>query len=41
MLDLKTIAQDRAARQAYWRERGVYADFTYGDAFREGAGGLI
>jgi acyl-coenzyme A synthetase/AMP-(fatty) acid ligase len=37
MLDLETIERDRAARRAYWYERGVYADFTYADAFREGA----
>lgn len=37
MLDLQTIEADRAARRAYWREKGVYADFTYADAFREGA----
>jgi acyl-coenzyme A synthetase/AMP-(fatty) acid ligase len=37
MLDLETIKRDRAARLAHWRERGVYADFTYADAFREGA----
>jgi acyl-CoA synthetase (AMP-forming)/AMP-acid ligase II len=37
MLDLKTIEADRAARVALWRERGLYADYTYGDAFREGA----
>ena len=37
MLDLETIEQDRAARRARWREQGVYADFTYADAFREGA----
>lgn len=34
MLDLDTIARDRAERFAYWRERGVYADFTYADAIR-------
>ena len=37
MLDMDTIARDREARKAYWRERGVYADFTYADAFREAA----
>jgi len=37
MLDLETIERDREARKAYWRERGVYADFTYADAFREAA----
>jgi acyl-CoA synthetase (AMP-forming)/AMP-acid ligase II len=37
MLDLETIARDREARKAYWRERGVYADYTYADAFRDGA----
>jgi acyl-coenzyme A synthetase/AMP-(fatty) acid ligase len=36
MLDLETIERDRAARRAYWRERGVYADYLYGDAFRDG-----
>src|SRR5262249_34462966 len=35
MLDLETIERDRAARKAYWRERGVYADFTYADAIRD------
>ena len=37
MLDLQTIEADRAARRAYWRGRGVYADFTYADAFKAGA----
>lgn len=37
MLDLETIERDRALRRAAWRERGVYGDFTYADAFREGA----
>jgi acyl-CoA synthetase (AMP-forming)/AMP-acid ligase II len=35
MLDLETIARDRAERCAYWRAQGVYADFTYADAIRE------
>lgn len=37
MLDLETIERDRAARRALWRQRGLYADYTYGDAFRDGA----
>ncbi|MDB5422895.1 MAG: fadK [Phenylobacterium sp.] len=37
MLDLETIARDRAARMAQWRDRGLYADYTYGDALRDGA----
>jgi acyl-coenzyme A synthetase/AMP-(fatty) acid ligase len=37
MLDLETIDADRAARRAYWRAQGVYADFTYADAFAIGA----
>lgn len=37
MLDLETIEADRAARLAHWRALGVYADFTYADAFRQGA----
>ncbi len=37
MLDLDTIESDRAARRAHWREQGVYADYTYADAFREAA----
>ena len=36
MLDLKTIARDRAARMAQWRERGLYGDYTYADALRDG-----
>jgi len=36
MLDLATVEADRAARKAHWRERGLYSDFTYADAFREG-----
>jgi acyl-CoA synthetase (AMP-forming)/AMP-acid ligase II len=35
MLDLDTIERDRAARRAYWRERGVYADYTYADAISD------
>jgi len=38
MLDLETIERDRAARQAHWRAAGLYGDYTYGDAFRDGAG---
>lgn len=34
---MQTIEADREARRAYWREQGVYADFTYADAFRQGA----
>jgi acyl-coenzyme A synthetase/AMP-(fatty) acid ligase len=37
MLDLRIIEADRATRRAHWRTQGVYADFTYADAFREGA----
>ena len=37
MLDLATIEADRAARVAQWREAGLYADYTYGQAFRDGA----
>lgn len=37
MLDLATLEADRAARLAYWRRRGLYADDTYADAFRAGA----
>ena len=37
MLDFSTIEADRAARCAYWREKGVYADFTYAEAFAQGA----
>ena len=33
---LEDVERDRAARLAYWRERGVYADYTHGDALREG-----
>jgi acyl-CoA synthetase len=36
MLDLSTVEADRAARKAQWRARGVYADFTYADAFKAG-----
>ena len=35
MLDLQTIERDRAERRAYWRARGVYADYTYADAIRD------
>lgn len=38
MLDLQTIEADRARRLAYWREQGVYGDYTYADAFRDAAG---
>jgi len=37
MTDLGTIEADREARIAYWRARGVYAGYTYADAFRDGA----
>jgi len=37
MLDLATIEADRAARIAHWRQRGLYADYTFGDALRDGA----
>jgi acyl-CoA synthetase (AMP-forming)/AMP-acid ligase II len=37
MLDLETIARDRAERMARWRAAGLYADYTYGDALRDGA----
>jgi acyl-CoA synthetase len=37
MLDLKTIERDRAARLAQWRTAGLYGDYTYGDALRDGA----
>jgi acyl-coenzyme A synthetase/AMP-(fatty) acid ligase len=36
-VDLQSIEKDRAARRAYWYERGVYTDYTYADAFRDGA----
>jgi acyl-CoA synthetase (AMP-forming)/AMP-acid ligase II len=36
MLDLETIDRDRAARVAQWRAAGLYGDYTYGDAFRDG-----
>jgi len=36
MLDFSTIEADRAARRAYWRERGVYTDRSYADAIRDG-----
>jgi acyl-CoA synthetase (AMP-forming)/AMP-acid ligase II len=35
MLDLETIERDRAARVSKWRAAGLYADYTYGDAFRD------
>jgi acyl-CoA synthetase (AMP-forming)/AMP-acid ligase II len=35
MLDLETVERDRAARCAYWRARGVYADYTYADVLRD------
>jgi len=35
MLDFETIEADRAARRAYWRERGVYTDRSYADAIRD------
>ena len=34
---LDPIEADRAARIAHWRERGVYSDYTYADAFRDAA----
>ncbi len=37
MIDLETVKSDREARKAYWREQGVYADYTYADALRDGA----
>lgn len=37
-MDLERIERDRAERHARWRTRGVYADFTHADAFRQGAG---
>jgi non-ribosomal peptide synthetase component E (peptide arylation enzyme) len=37
VLDLATIAADRAARLAYWRDRGAYSDLTYAEALAEGA----
>jgi acyl-CoA synthetase (AMP-forming)/AMP-acid ligase II len=37
VLDLSVVEADRAARIAHWRERGVYADFTYADALKLGA----
>lgn len=37
LLDLETIARDRAARCAHWRAEGVYADFVYPDAIRAAA----
>jgi acyl-CoA synthetase (AMP-forming)/AMP-acid ligase II len=37
MLDLETIERDRTARKAHWRERGAYGDYTYEQAFRDGA----
>ena len=36
MLDFETIEADRAARRAYWRERGVYTDRSFADAIRDG-----
>ena len=37
MLDLETITRDRAERLARWRAAGLYCDYTYGDALRDGA----
>lgn len=34
MLEMEQIESDRAERIAYWRERGVYADFSFADALR-------
>jgi acyl-CoA synthetase (AMP-forming)/AMP-acid ligase II len=35
MLDLDLVRRDRAERLRYWRDRGVYADYTYADAIRD------
>lgn len=35
MITFEEIERDRAARRAFWRAQGVYADRTYADAARE------
>ncbi|MET0182778.1 MAG: AMP-binding protein, partial [Caulobacterales bacterium] len=35
MTSMDEIDRDRAARRAYWRAQGVYADYAYSDAFRD------